>query len=68
MRRGKKWEAIKELYKREYIIITNSDKGGTVGIAGGKDYIKEAELKLNNNDNCYILPQDPVLGKNEFAN
>ena len=42
-------EAVKKLSKREYIIITNADKDST-------NYIKEAELQLNDKDNCHILP------------
>ena len=61
-------EAIKELSKREYIIISNTDKGGVIVIVDTKDYIREAERQLNDKDNYHILPRDPTLGKNKLVN
>ena len=36
-----------KLSKREDIIITNAEKGGTVPIVNRNDYIKEAKRQLN---------------------
>ena len=60
--------AIKELSKREEIIITKADKGGAVAIVGKRDFIKEAERQLNDKDNFHIWPQDPTLGNSKLAN
>ena len=43
--------SIKELSDREDIIITKADKGAAVVFVDVKDYIKEAELQLNNTEN-----------------
>ena len=60
-------EAIKELSKREDIMITNADKGGAVVLVDTNDYIKEPERQLNDKDNHHIVPQDPTLGNNKLA-
>ena len=57
-------EAVKELSKREDIIINNADKGGAVVIVDTNDYIKEPERQLDDKDNYHILLQDPTLGNN----
>ena len=57
-------EAVKELSKREDIIINNADKGGAVVIVDTNDYIKEAERELDDKDNYHILLQDPTLDNN----
>ena len=57
-------EAVKELSKREDIIINNADKGGAVVIVDTNDYIKEAERQLDDKDNYHILLQDPTLDNN----
>ena len=49
---------MKEISKREDIIITKADKGGAVIIATEKDYTKEAERQLNNTKNCRKLQED----------
>ena len=46
-------EAVKELSKREDIIINNADKGGAVVIVDTNDYIKEAERQLDGKDNYH---------------
>ena len=56
--------AVKELSKREDIIINNADKGGAVVIVDTNDYIKEAERQLDDKDNYHILLQDPTLDNN----
>ena len=61
-------EAIKKLFKREDIIITNADKEGVVFIVGTNNYIKKAEQQLTDKDNYHILPQDPTLGNNMIVN
>ena len=61
-------EAIKELSKMEHIANTNTDKRRAVVIVDTKDYIKEAEAQLNDQDNFHILPQDPTLGNNMLVN
>ena len=40
--------ALKDLSKRDDIIITNADKGGAVVIMDVNDYIREAKRQLNN--------------------
>ena len=61
-------DAIKELYKREDIIITNADKVGVLFIVDTKDYINQAKLQLKYKDTYHILPQDPTLGYNKLVN
>ena len=61
-------EAIKELSKKEDIIITNADKGGVVVIAVMKCYIKETERQLNDKENYQILPQGPTIGNGKLVN
>ena len=46
-------EAVKELSKREDIIINNADKGGAVVTVDTNDYIKEAERQLDGKDNYH---------------
>ena len=46
--------AIKELSKREDIIITKADKGGAVAIVDTRDFIKDAERQVNDKDNFHI--------------
>ena len=40
---------MQELQSRNYIVITDTNKGGAVVILDEKDYVKEAERQLNNN-------------------
>ena len=61
-------EAIKELYKREDIIITNTDKVGVLFIVDTKDHFSQAKLQLKNKDTYHILPEDPTLGNNKLVN
>ena len=61
-------DAIKELYKREDITITNADKVGVLFIVDTKDYINQAKLQLKYKDTYNILPQDPTLGNNKLVN
>ena len=61
-------DAIKELYKREDIIITNAGKVGVLFIVDTKDYINQAKLQLKYKDTYRILPQDPTLGNNKLVN
>ena len=44
-------EALLNLQKRNDIIITKADKGGTVAILDIKDYIDEANRQLNDTNN-----------------
>ena len=43
-------KAPEELKKTVDIIITNTDKGGSVVIQDVKDYVKECERQLNNTE------------------
>ena len=43
--------ALQELSERDDIIITKADKGGAVVIMDVKDYVKEAERQLNDENN-----------------
>ena len=61
-------EAVKELSKREDIIITNGDEGGAVVILDASNCIKEDEHQLNDKENYHILPQDPTLDSNKLVN
>ena len=44
-------EALLNLQKRNDIIITKADKGGSMVILGIKDYINEASRQLNDTNN-----------------
>ena len=46
--------------KRNYIVITKADKGGTVVKLDIKDYIDEANRQLNNTNNYKQLDFDPT--------
>ena len=61
-------EAIKDLFKREDIILFNHDKGGAVVIVGTRNYIKKVECQLNDKGNYHTLPQDLALGEYKSVN
>ena len=52
--------ALKDLMKRNDIIICNADKGGAVVILDVKVYIKEAERQLSDETFYKKLPSDPT--------
>ena len=56
--RIKEWKAIQELQSRNDIVITDVDKGEAVVILDVKDYVKEAEIQLNNKDNYTKINYD----------
>ena len=53
-------EALLNLQKRDEIIIAKTDKGGAVVILDIKDYIVEANRKLNDNNNYEQTDFDPT--------
>ena len=53
-------EVLLNLQKRNYIIITKADKGGTVVILDIKDYIDEANRQLNDTNNYEQLSFYPT--------
>ena len=55
----KQREALKELSTREDMIITQADKGGATVIWGIEEYLKEANVQLNNEEFYHELPADP---------
>ena len=61
-------KALKELYKRDNIIITNADKRGAIIIMDIDKYIFEAQRQLNNENNSKKLQIDPTLQCNKLVN
>ena len=59
---------MKNLSKRDDIIITNADKGGTVVIMDVNDYITEAKCRLNDLKNYEILAKDPTTTNKDLVN
>ena len=53
-------EALLNPQKKNYIIITKADKGGTVVKLDIKDYIDEANRQLNDTNNYKQLDFDPT--------
>ena len=53
-------EALLNLQKRDEIIIAKTDKGGAVVILDSKDYIVEANRKLNDSNNYEQTDFDPT--------
>ena len=60
--------ALKDLSKRDDIIITNADKGGAVVIMDVNDYIREAKRQLNEPRNYKVLAKDPTTTNNDLIN
>ena len=60
--------ALKDLSKRDDIIITNADKGGAVVIMDVNDYIREAKRQLNDSKNYKVLAKDPTTTNNDLVN
>ena len=60
----KEQNALKELKCREDVVITDADKGGAVVILDVKDYIKESERKLNDDEHYRHLQHDPTTENN----
>ena len=60
--------SMKELTKREDIIITKADKGGALVIVDVKYYIKEAERQLNNTENYKKFQEDPTSTNMKLVN
>ena len=59
--------ALKDLWKRDDIIITNADKGGAVVIMNLNDYIRGAKPQLNDSKNYKGLAKDPTATNNGLA-
>ena len=60
--------ALKDLSKRDDIIITNADKGGAVVIMDVNDYIREAKRQLNDTRNYKVLAKDPTTTNSDLIN
>ena len=60
--------ALKDLSKRDDIIITNVDKGSAVVIMDVNDYIREGKYQLNDSKNCKVLAKDPTTTNNNLVN
>ena len=60
--------SIKESSEREDIIMTKADKGGAIAIVDVKDYIKEAERKLNNTENYRKRQKDSTATNTKLVN
>ena len=43
----KEEDTLQNFYKRDYIIITKADKGGTIIIVDVDDYVQEANQQLD---------------------
>ena len=61
-------KALKDLMKRNDIIICDADKGGSVVILDVKDYIKEADRQLSDEHFYKKLPEDATLLHGELVN
>ena len=59
--------ALKDLSKRDDIIITNADKGGAVVIMDVNDYIRHAKYQLNDSKNYKVLAKDPTSTNNDLV-
>ena len=53
-------KALKELETRDDIVITKADKGRAVVVMDVDSYIKEAKRRLENEESCKKLPNDPT--------
>ena len=51
--------ALKELSKRDYIIITNVDNGDPVVIMTVNDDVREAKHQINDSKNYKLFKKDP---------
>ena len=60
--------ALKDLSKRDNIIIANADKGGAVVIMDVNDYIREAKRQLNDPRNYKVLAKNPTATNNDLIN
>ena len=60
--------ALKDLSKRDDIIITNAGKGGAVVIMDVNDYIREAKRQLCDSKTYKVLAKDPTTTNNDLVN
>ena len=60
--------ALKDLSKRDDIIITNANKVGTVVTMVVNDYIREGKRQLNDLKNYKGLAKDPTTANNDLVN
>ena len=61
-------KALKQLEKRQDIIISNDDKGGAVVIMDTDKYIEESDRQLSDRTNYKKLQNDPTLQHNKLVN
>ena len=54
------YQAMRELYNNNDIVIKPADKGGSIVIMNTTDYIAEADRQLNNPDHYEKLLEDPT--------
>ena len=59
---------LKDLSKRDEIIITNANKGGAVVIMDANDYTWEAKRQLNDTRNYKVLGKDPTTTNKDLIN
>ena len=60
--------ALKDLSKRDEIIIISEDKSGAVVIINVNDYIREAKCQINDSKNYNVLAKDPTTTNNDLVN
>ena len=62
------YQAVRELYNNNDIVIKAADKGGLIVIMNTTDYIAEADRQLNNPDHYEKLLEDPTQKFNTHIN
>ena len=62
------FQAMRELYTNNNIVIKPADKGGSILIMNTTDYISEANRQLNNHDHYERLQEDPTQKLNIHIN
>ena len=62
------YQAVRELYNNNDIVIKTADKGGSIVIIDATDNIAEAERQLNNPDHYEKLLEDPTQKFNTHIN
>ena len=62
------YQAMRELYNNNDIVMKPVDKGGSIVIKNTTDYISEADRQLNNHDHYGRLLEDPTQKFNTHIN
>ena len=62
------YQALRELYNNNDIVIKLEDKGGSIVIMNTTDYISKADRQLNNHDHYERLLEDPTHKFNTHIN